>query len=163
MLCHGFMICMWNMFLRPWSLEIACIQVALEEVVKHCIHISPLTGTASARKYTFEVRETWASCSRLQWAGISCFYSSICIPQKKWGRPGSFIRKVDIWKEGPIFEYVRLSLKVTGQMSSLNPTKIWCSITMVEHLNWWSMVCLLYAVAPPPYVCPRAHKNGWLE
>ena len=23
-------------------------------------------------------------------------------------------------------------------------------------------MCLLYAVAPPPYVCPRAHKNGRL-
>ena len=34
------------------------IQVALEAVVKHCIHISSITGTASARKYTFEVRET---------------------------------------------------------------------------------------------------------
>ena len=34
------------------------IQVALEVVVKYCIHIAPITGTASARKYTSEVRET---------------------------------------------------------------------------------------------------------
>ena len=87
------------------------IQVALKAVVKHCIHISPTTGTASARKYTFEVRETWASCSRLQWAGMYLFllfhlHSTEADDKWKWGRLGSFITK------GPIFEYVCLSLKV---------------------------------------------------
>ena len=34
-----------------------CVQVALEVAVKQCIHIAPITGSASARKYTSEVRE----------------------------------------------------------------------------------------------------------
>ena len=154
------MVCMWNRFLKPWSLEIASRW-----------HWRQLWSTA----YTFHPPQarlqrgsTLLKLGRLEQAAAdfselvcTCFYSSICIPQKQMisesGKAWIIHHKgTHIWICTPKLESKPVKSVVLTQQKSE-------ALTMVEHLNGWSMVCLLYAVAPPPYVCPRAHKNGWLE